>query len=94
MADKVAIELGLKLYRLMGSDDFAPFLAELDSRIANCELQLKVSGSTINTPTHYSAYIAQRLDALTSLREWLDDEIERGGSEKMKQEAIDAKVAA
>ncbi len=85
MADKKAIELGKKLHRLIENEDFAPFLAELESRIEGERAALELSGSVINVPPHISANCAQRLHVLVSLRDWLDDEIERGGAERMKE---------
>lgn len=93
MADKKAIELGQRLHRLMENEDFAPFLAELDSRIEGERAALELSGSVINVPPHISANCAQRLNALMSLRDWLDDEIERGGKERMKEIAVSEAVS-
>lgn len=88
MADKKAIELGKKLHRLMENEDFAPFLAEIDSRIANRKAQLAACSTDPFCLPHYIAHQAQRVDELVSLRDWLDDEIERGGRERMKEIAV------
>lgn len=90
MSDKAAIELGLRLHRLMENEDFAPFYAELVSRIANRNLQLEASATAVVCDPHVLSHIAQRKDELVSLREWIEDGIERGGREKMKQDAVAA----
>lgn len=92
MADKAAIDLGSKLHRLMENDDFSPFLAEFELRIANCKERLEGSGGAVDIPPHLSSNYAQRLNELVSLREWIDDEIERGGREKMKQQGEQEQV--
>lgn len=93
MADKQAIELGLRLYRLMDNEDFQPLLQEWDKRIDNHKAQLRASSSVYDCPPHITSHISQRLEELVSLREWIDDEIESGGREKMKQEVLDAHEA-
>lgn len=85
MADKKAIELGKRLHRLMENEDFAPFLAEIENRIAQRKAQQSAASSTYDAPQQLAANLGQRIDELVSLREWLDDEIERGGRERMKE---------
>ncbi len=92
MADKEAIELGQRLYRLMENEDFTlTVLAQMESQIANCKLQLEISGSVVDVPQHLANNYSQRLDEIFRLRSWIDDEIERGGKEKIKQEITEAK---
>ena len=90
MSDKAAIELGQRLNRLMSNEDFAPLLAEWDSRISNLQAHGEASSSVYDSPPHIASNIAQRLSELASLREWIDDEIERGGREILKQQTQDA----
>lgn len=93
MADKEAIELGQRLNRLMANEDFAPLLAEWDSRISNLQAHGEASSSVYDSPPHIASNIAQRLSELVSMREWIDDEIKRGGREILKQQVEDAKEA-
>lgn len=93
MADKKAIERGERLHRLMANEDFSVFLAEFESRIEGERTALEISGSVINIPPHIAAHCAQRLNVLVSLRDWIDDEIERGGKEMMKEQAANEVVA-
>ena len=90
MADKAAIELGQRLNRLMANEDFAPFLDELSSRIANRKAQLTASATVYDYPQHITSNLAQRLDELSAIREWIDDSIEYGGREILKQQTQDA----
>jgi hypothetical protein len=87
VADKQSIELGLRLYRLKASEDFAPLLAEWDARISSLKGQQAACASVYNSAPHIISNVAQRLSELESFRAWIDDEIERGGKEKVKQEA-------
>lgn len=78
------IDRGARLHRLMENEDFALFLEEMDARIAACNSQLKISASGVNSLPHIASNYAQRFDELVSLREWIADEIDRGGREKMR----------
>ncbi len=86
MAKKEAIERGRALHRLLANDDFAVLLKEWDERINT--LASARDNWEGHTPEHNSILVSLslRLGALKSLREWIDDEVEIGGREKMKQE--------
>lgn len=101
MADKAAIELGQRLNRLMANEDFAPLLAEWDGRISSLKAHGEASASVYASEPHITSHIAQRLHELASLREWIEDEIERGArcieqknrEDLLASEAVERKIA-
>ena len=91
MADKSIIALGEKLHRLMESDDFSVVLEHLAERNADLRGQLEAVSSVLDCAPHIASHAAQRLDELSALSGWIEDAIERGGQELIKQKVQEAK---
>ncbi len=95
MANKEAIELGMRLHRLMDNEDFQDtILKEWASRIANRNTQLKVQASSLNSNPVIIDRLTNRIDELEDFLSWIDDSIETGGHEKLKEQAQPAEVPA
>ena len=87
MADQKAIERGRALHRLLESEDFAVLLKEWDERIETLTRARDSFDESAMFPAFHLTRLHHRLQELTSLREWIAEEIEIGGRHKLKQEA-------
>lgn len=87
--DLQQIERGRKLNRLLSHPDFAPLLSEWDDRMVDLQhLALRLSAQSAAAGAIALPFQQQYL-ALKELREWMDDEIERGADELRKQQSED-----
>lgn len=89
MADKEVIELGEKLNRLVLSDDFFPLASHVEARIEYLQTQIEAQASTTNCNPAIVSHLAQRIDELDTLSDWINSAIEDGGREKIKSQKED-----
>ena len=89
MADREVIELGEKLNRLVLSDDFFPLASHIDGRKEYLHEQIEAQASTTNCNPAIVSHLAQRIDELKTLSDWLEGAIEDGGREKIKSQKED-----
>ena len=86
MADKEAITLGSILNRLMLNDDFEPVAVYVDKRKEALRDSIASCSSVADIKPHIVAHLAQRLDELEKLSDWIKDAIEDGAREKIKHD--------
>ena len=86
MANKEKIERGRALHRLIADDGFLILLKEWDETLEGlCSARDNWDGHGLD---HNAGLVrlCHRIGALSDLKQWIYDQIEIGGSEKLKQE--------
>lgn len=91
MADKEAIERGMRLSRLLNNEDYWEVLKEWESRLTRHRELLNVNASSVNGSPVIIDRLINRINELEDFKQWIHDEIEAGGREKIKQDILEAK---
>lgn len=81
------IENGRKLKRLMENDDFHFFLSEIDNLISELQEGILKSSPTSRSSDSLFSLLGSR-EALINLKEWIQDTIETGGKELIRQQNL------
>ena len=88
------IERSRRLHRLLGSEDFEPFLKELDERIERYkDLTLTFKSGTAAADLGNMEY-RPRYKELQDLKNWINDEIESGGNELIRKNTLTETINA
>lgn len=82
--DDAKIELGKKLHRLSSHPDFAPFLAEIESRIETYRNRYE-NGRNSGIPDNLILCALDRCIELQEIKAWMAEVIDDGAAENLRK---------